>query len=88
MSTTVDEALESASWDLEPLVGGRGAEGVEEMLAEARGAVTDDEEARIATTGVADSRRVKVSPHSYHFVGRALQEFGPSASTANPSGSS
>jgi oligoendopeptidase F len=36
VSTTVDEALESASWDLEPLVGGRGAEGVEEMLAEAR----------------------------------------------------
>jgi oligoendopeptidase F len=36
VSTTVDEALESASWDLEPLVGGRGSEGVEEMLAEAR----------------------------------------------------
>ncbi len=36
MSTTVDEALESATWDLEPLAAGRGAEGVEEMLAEAR----------------------------------------------------
>jgi oligoendopeptidase F len=36
VSTTVDEALEAASWDLEPLVGGRGAEGVEEMLTEAR----------------------------------------------------
>jgi oligoendopeptidase F len=36
VSTTVDEALEAASWDLEPLVGGRGAEGVAEMLAEAR----------------------------------------------------
>ena len=36
MSTTVDDALEAASWDLEPLVGARGAEGVEEMLAEAR----------------------------------------------------
>ena len=36
MSTSVDEALESASWDLEPLAGGRGAEGVEEMLAEIR----------------------------------------------------
>jgi hypothetical protein len=46
------------------------------------GAVTDDEEARIATRGLADQRTVKVSPHSYHFVGRALQEFGPSASTA------
>ena len=36
MSTTVDDALEAASWDLEPLVGAGGAEGVEEMLAEAR----------------------------------------------------
>jgi len=32
----MDTGLENASWDLEPLVGGRGAEGVEEMLAEAR----------------------------------------------------
>jgi hypothetical protein len=36
VSTSVDETLESASWDLEPLAGGRGAEGVDEMLAEAR----------------------------------------------------
>ena len=36
MSTTADEALEAASWDLEPLAGGRGADGVEEMLNEAR----------------------------------------------------
>ena len=28
------------------------------------------------------ARTVKVSPHAYHFVGRMLQEFGPSASTA------
>ena len=46
------------------------------------GAVTDDEEARIATIGIADRRTVTVSPHAYHFVGRMLQEFGPSASTA------
>jgi hypothetical protein len=46
------------------------------------GAVTDDEEARTATAGFADHRRVTVSPHAYHFVGRMLQEFGPSASTA------
>ena len=46
------------------------------------GAVTDDEEATIASTGIADARTVKVSPHAYHFVGRMLQEFGPSASTA------
>ncbi len=46
------------------------------------GAVTDDEEARVATRGLVDQRTVKVSPHSYHFVGRVLQEFGPSASTA------
>jgi oligoendopeptidase F len=32
----VDATLEAAVWDLEPLVGGRGAEGVEEMLTEAR----------------------------------------------------
>jgi oligoendopeptidase F len=32
----MDTALETASWDLEPLVGGRGAEGVVEMLTEAR----------------------------------------------------
>jgi oligoendopeptidase F len=36
MSTTVDPALEAASWDLEPLVEGRGAEGVEQLLDEAR----------------------------------------------------
>ena len=46
------------------------------------GAVTDDEEAQVATIGIADRRNIKVSPHSYHFVGRMLQEFGPSASTA------
>ncbi len=36
MSATIDEALEAASWDLEPLVGERGADGVVEMLTEAR----------------------------------------------------
>ncbi|MEA2376817.1 MAG: oligoendopeptidase [Thermoleophilaceae bacterium] len=36
MSTTVDPALEAAAWDLEPLVESRGAEGVEELLNEAR----------------------------------------------------
>ena len=32
----MDATLETASWDLEPLVGGRGADGVVEMLTEAR----------------------------------------------------
>jgi oligoendopeptidase F len=32
----VDTVLETAAWDLEPLVGGRGAEGVEQLLGEAR----------------------------------------------------
>src|SRR5215216_1334806 len=32
----MDATLEAASWDLEPLVGGRGADGVVEMLTEAR----------------------------------------------------
>ena len=36
MSTIADDALQAASWDLEPLVGGRSAEGVEDMLAQAR----------------------------------------------------
>jgi oligoendopeptidase F len=36
MSATADPALQDAAWDLEPLVEGRGAEGVEELLNEAR----------------------------------------------------
>ncbi len=36
MSTTADPALESAAWDLEPLVDGRGPDGVEALLTEAR----------------------------------------------------
>ena len=32
----MDATLETASWDLEPLVGGGGADGVVEMLTEAR----------------------------------------------------
>jgi hypothetical protein len=45
-------------------------------------AVTDNEEAQVATRGLADQRTVDVSPHAYHMVGRVLQEFGKSASTA------
>jgi len=45
-------------------------------------AVTNNEDARIATRGVAEQRVVSVAPHAYHMVGRVLQEFGPSASTA------
>jgi oligoendopeptidase F len=36
MSTATDPALEAAAWDLEPLVDGRGADGVEQLLTEAR----------------------------------------------------
>jgi oligoendopeptidase F len=36
VSTTTDEKLEAAVWDLEPLVEGRGPEGVQAQLAEAR----------------------------------------------------
>jgi oligoendopeptidase F len=36
MSTIADAALDAAAWDLEPLVDGRGAEGVEALLTEAR----------------------------------------------------
>ena len=45
-------------------------------------AVTDDEDAQVATRGLLDQRTIAVSPHAYHMVGRMLQEFGPSASTA------
>jgi len=45
-------------------------------------AVTDDEAAQVATRGSLDQRTIAVSPHAYHMVGRVLQEFGPSASTA------
>jgi oligoendopeptidase F len=36
VSTIADDALQAASWNLEPLVGGEGAEGVEDMLVQAR----------------------------------------------------
>ena len=36
VSTTTDETLEAANWDLEPLVEGRGPEAVEAMLTESR----------------------------------------------------
>ncbi|HYE86760.1 MAG TPA: DUF5916 domain-containing protein [Vicinamibacterales bacterium] len=45
-------------------------------------AVTDDEDARVATGATLEQRRVDVAPHATHVVGRMLQEFGPSASTA------
>ena len=45
-------------------------------------AVTDNEEARVATADIAGTRTIEVAPHAYHVVGRMLQEFGPSASTA------
>ncbi len=45
-------------------------------------AVTDNEEARVATTDIAGTRTISVAPHAYHMVGRVLQEFGASASTA------
>jgi oligoendopeptidase F len=36
MSATTDQALHNARWDLEPLVDGSGADGVEQLLASAR----------------------------------------------------
>jgi hypothetical protein len=45
-------------------------------------AVTDDETARVAAAGLSNTREISVSPHTYHAVGRVLQEFGPAASTA------
>lgn len=45
-------------------------------------AVTDDEDARVASAGTFERRDVGVAPHAYHFVGRMLQEFGANQSTA------
>jgi Domain of unknown function (DUF5916) len=45
-------------------------------------AVTDDEDARVASGVPLQERDVLVAPHAMHVVGRMLQEFGPSASTA------
>jgi hypothetical protein len=45
-------------------------------------AMTDDEDARVADSGLLDRRSVDVAPHAYHVVGRMLQEFGANASTA------
>ncbi|HEX2415149.1 MAG TPA: M3 family oligoendopeptidase [Thermoleophilaceae bacterium] len=75
MSTIADDALQAASWDLEPLVGGHGAEGVEDMLAQARdraevfarrhrGSVTDLDE-----TGLADAMHELAAIHD--LAGRA-----------------
>jgi hypothetical protein len=45
-------------------------------------AATDDEDARVASGTSLEQHDVDVAPHAYHVVGRVLQEFGPSASTA------
>jgi hypothetical protein len=45
-------------------------------------AATDDENAWVASSPTLEPREVAVAPRAYHFVGRMLQEFGPSASTA------
>jgi hypothetical protein len=45
-------------------------------------AVTDNEDAQVANLTSGETHSVAVSPHAYHVVGRALQEFGPLASTA------
>jgi hypothetical protein len=45
-------------------------------------AVTDDEDAHVASAGSLERRDVDVAPHAYHFVGRMLQEFGANQSTA------
>ncbi|MDP2320309.1 MAG: DUF5916 domain-containing protein [Acidobacteriota bacterium] len=45
-------------------------------------AVTSDEDAEVASIGVPGVRSIPVAPNAYHMVGRVLQEFGASASTA------
>jgi oligoendopeptidase F len=57
VSATVDEQLEAASWNLEPLVEGGGPEAVEAMLGEAReraGAFAERYRGRVAELDVAE----------------------------------
>lgn len=46
------------------------------------GAATDNETATLATRGSVGTAAVAVAPRAYHAVGRVLQEFGSSGSTA------
>jgi len=45
-------------------------------------AAVDEEFAGMASRGAADTREVRVAPRAFHTVGRVLQEFGRSGSTA------
>jgi oligoendopeptidase F len=75
VSTIADDALHAASWDLEPLVGGHGAEGVEDMLAQARDRAEvfarrhRDSVADLDETGLADAMHELAAIHD--LAGRA-----------------
>ena len=75
MSTTIDPALQSASWDLEPLVESRGPAGVEELLVEARDRSTAFAErhhgrvAELDSAGLADAMNELAAIHD--LAGRA-----------------
>jgi Domain of unknown function (DUF5916) len=44
-------------------------------------AVTDQEFARVASVDLSPFSRIRVAPHTFHSVGRVLQEFGPLGNT-------
>jgi oligoendopeptidase F len=64
MSTTADAALETATWDLEPLVDGRGPEGVEAFAERHRGRL-----AELDAAGLAEAMRDLAAIHD--LAGRA-----------------
>jgi oligoendopeptidase F len=75
VSATADPALDAAAWDLEPLVGGRGDEGVEELLVEARDRAAAFAErhkgqvAELGSEGLADAMHELAAIHD--LAGRA-----------------
>jgi oligoendopeptidase F len=72
VSTTTDEKLEAASWDLEPLVDGRGGDGVQAMLAEARdraAAFSERYKGRVAELGAPELAEAMTELGAIHDLG-------------------
>jgi oligoendopeptidase F len=71
----MDATLEAASWDLEPLVGGRGADGVVEMLTEARDRAEAFAQRHRGSVGELDAEGLADAMHEFaaieDLVGRA-----------------
>jgi oligoendopeptidase F len=71
----MDATLEAAAWDLEPLVGGRGADGVVEMLTEARDRAEAFAQRHRGSVGELDAEGLADAMHEFaaieDLVGRA-----------------